>query len=255
MKSLISFTKKEFTEHYRLGRLLILGGMAVLLGVMNPAIAKFMPKLLELTGSSNLTITIGEVTAMDSWMQFFKNIPMVLIAFILIESSIFTKEFQSGTLVLALTKGLSRYKVVVSKFFVMAVLWSSTYFINFGVTYAYTAYYWDTSGIDNLMYSIVFYWLFGMVAVALTVLFSTLSKSNIGVLVGTGGVIFGSYLVGSLFSKVQDYLPTKLMDGVSLISGLAEFVDYKNAVLVACGVIVLSFVLSIPLFNKKATCF
>lgn len=253
MRSLISFTKKEFTEHYRLGRLLILGGMAVLLGVMNPAIAKFMPKLLELAESSSMTITIAEITAMDSWMQFFKNIPMVLIAFILIESSIFTKDFQSGTLVLVLTKGLNRYKVVVSKFFVMTVLWSATYFINFGVTYAYTAYYWDTSNIDNLMYSIVLYWLFGMLAVALTVFFSTLSKSNIGVLAGTGGMIIASYLVGGLVSKAQDYLPTKLMDGTSLISGLAEIADYKNAVLVACGVIVFSFALSIPIFNKKAT--
>lgn len=252
MKSLISFTKKEFTEHLRLGRLYILGALAVLVGIMNPAIAKFMPKLLELAESSSMTITLGEVTAMDSWMQFYKNIPIVLIAFILIESGIFTKEFQSGTLVLALTKGLNRYKVVVSKFFVMTVLWTVTYFATFGITYAYTAYYWDTSGVDNLVASVVFYWLFGMVAVALTVLFSTLSKSNIGVLIGTGGLIFGSYLAGGLVSKIQEYLPTKLMDGTSLISGLSELGDYNTAVLVACAVIIFSFVLSIPLFNKKS---
>ena len=38
-----------------------------------------------------------------------------LIAFVLLQSSIFTREYTSGTLTLSLTKGLARYKVVLSK--------------------------------------------------------------------------------------------------------------------------------------------
>ena len=57
------------------------GIIFVMLGMLSPAIAKLTPDLLELLtetqGSSSMTITVGEVTALDSWVQFFKNIPML----------------------------------------------------------------------------------------------------------------------------------------------------------------------------------
>lgn len=126
MRSLIAFIKKEFTEQLRSGRLIILGLLFVLFGIMNPAIAKLTPWLLETMADSlaesGMIITDVKVSAMDSWMQFFKNMPMGLIAFVLLESSIFTKEYTSGTLVLSLTKGLERYKVVISKALVLACI-------------------------------------------------------------------------------------------------------------------------------------
>ena len=109
MRSLIVFMKKEIMEQIRSGRLMILGILFVLFGIMNPAIAKLTPWLLETMADSlaesGMIITDVKVSALDSWVQFFKNMPMGLIAFVLLESSIFTKEYTSGTLVLSLTKG------------------------------------------------------------------------------------------------------------------------------------------------------
>ena len=143
MRSLIVFIKKEFTEQLRSGRLMILGLLFVLFGIMNPAIAKLTPWLLETMADSlaesGMIVTDVKVSAMDSWVQFYKNIPMGLIAFVLLESSIFTKEYTSGTLVLSLTKGLERYKVVISKTVVLTVLWSLGYWLCFGITYGYNA--------------------------------------------------------------------------------------------------------------------
>ena len=126
MKSLLAFIKKEAMEQFRSGRLMILGILFVLLGVMNPAVAKITPWLLEILADSlaesGMTVTPVTVSAMDSWVQFFKNMPLGLIVFVLLQSSLFTKEYQSGTLVLSLTKGLERFKVVVSKTVVLTVL-------------------------------------------------------------------------------------------------------------------------------------
>lgn len=254
MKSLIAFMKKEFTEQFRSGRLMILGLIFVLFGIMNPAIAKLTPWLMKTMADSlaesGMIVTDVKVSAMDSWVQFYKNLPMGLIAFILLESSIFTKEYTSGTLVLSLTKGLERYKVVVSKAVVLAVLWTLCYWMCFGITYGYNAYFWDNSVAQNLIFSVVCWWLFGVMVVALMVLFSTVSGSNTGVLLGTGGVVLTFYMIG-LLPKCRKYLPTYLADGNSLIYGVAETKEYMWSFLIAMAVSVICFIICIPIFNKK----
>ena len=254
MKSLIAYIKKEFTEQLRSGRLMILGLLFVLFGIMNPAIAKLTPWLLETMADSlaesGMIVTDVKVSAMDSWVQFYKNIPMALIAFVLLESSIFTKEYTSGTLVLSLTKGLERYKVVISKTVVITVLWSFGYWLCFGITYGYNAYFWDNSVAQNLIFSASCWWLFSVLVVALMVLFSTVSSSNTGVLLGTGGVVLASYLIG-LLPKCSKYLPTYLADGNSLIYGLAEATAYIPSLIIAVAASIICFAVSIPIFNKK----
>ena len=213
MRSLIAFMKKEITEQIRSSRLMVLGILFVLFGIMNPAVAKLTPWLFEIMADSlaesGMTVTDITVTAMDSWVQFFKNMPMALIAFVLLESSIFTKEYQTGTLLLSLTKGLSRYKVVISKAAVLTVLWTVGYWLCFGITYGYNAYFWDNAIAQNLMFSVVCWWVFGLWVISLTVLFSTVSTSNTGVLLGAGGVVLASYLLG-MIPKIGKYLPTRL---------------------------------------------
>ena len=179
-----------------------------------------------------------------------QNRPPLLIACGLLESSIFTKEYTSGTLVLSLTKGLERYKVVISKTVVITVLWSFGYWLCFGITYGYNAYFWDNSVAQNLIFSASCWWLFSVMVVTLMVLFSVVAKSNTGVLLGTGGVVLVSYLI-SLLPKCSKYLPTFLTDGNSLIYGLAETKTYMPSLVIAIAIGVICFAISIPIFNKK----
>lgn len=254
MRSLLAFTKKEITEQARTGKLLFLGILFILFGIMNPAVAKLTPWLMEQMADSladmGMNITEVTVTAMDSWVQFFKNIPMALIAFVLLESSIFTKEYRSGTLILSLTKGLARWKVVMSKTALLTLLWTAGYWLCYGITYAYNAYYWDNSIAQSLVFSAVAWWVFGLWVIALTVLFSTISTANTGVLVGTGGVVLASSLAG-MIPKLTKYLPTMLTDGNSLIYGTKNPEDYTAALIVACVTAAASFAVSLTLFNKK----
>lgn len=254
MKSLSAFIKKEFMEHMRSGKLLILGILFVVFGIMNPAVAKLTPALLEIfsdsLAQSGMVITGVTVSAMDSWVQFFKNMPMGLIVFILLESNIFTKEYTSGSLVISLTKGLERYKVIISKTVVIIAFWTIGYWLCFGITYAYNAYFWDNSVAQNLMFSVVSWWMFGIFTISLMILFSVLSRSNIGVLCSIGGVVFISYLFGFL-PKLAKYLPTYLTDGNSLIYGVEKAEHYIPAIIIAAVISVVCFGISIPIFNKK----
>ena len=221
---------------------------------MNPAVAKLTPWLLEIFADSlsdtGIVITEVTVSAMDSWVQFFKNMPIGLIAFVIIQSSIFTKEYQSGTLILSLTKGLERYKVVLSKVVVLSLLWSMLYWMSFFITYGYNSYFWDNSIAQNLTFSVVCWWLFGGWLVSLIALFSVLATTNISVIAMSGCVVLISYVVGFI-PKINKYLPTQLTDGTSLIFGYSDTDGYITALLITLMMIIISFAASILLFNKK----
>lgn len=253
MRRFVAFFKKEAFAHWRSGRLFLLTLLFVLFGVMNPAFAMLTPHLLEMFEESMATsgITIGTVTvsAMDSWLQFFKNIPMALLAFVLLESTLFTQEYQSGTLILALTKGLTRPQVLLSKGLLLALLWSAGYWLCAAITYAYNAYYWDNAVAINLSTALVNWWLFGLWMADLMLLFSTTSRTNIGVLGGCASAVLLCTLLG-FFPKCTDLMPTVLTGGSAIISGGA--LPQSPVYLLTTAFILLALALSVSLFNKIA---
>ena len=254
MRAFLACIRKEGLELLRSGRLLILLLIFVFLGILSPATAKLTPWLLEtMAGSlagSGITVHAVNVTALDSWMQFFKNIPLGLIAFILLESGIFTGEYQSGTLILSLTKGLDRRTVLLSKAVMLCALWTLCYWLCFGVTYAYSAFYWDNAVARHLLLSAVCWWLFGLWVTALTVFFSAAAKTGTAVLAGTGVCVLVSVMLGTL-PKLKAYLPSFLTDGYSLVSGLAAPREFLPAALITLALGILALAFSFPVFSKR----
>lgn len=254
MKPLLSFMKKEYIEAARTGKIIILVLLFVLFGIMNPAIAKLTPWMMEMMSDtiaeSGLIVTSVQVDAMTSWTQFFKNIPIALIAFVLIFSDIFTREYKSGTLLLVLTKGLSRYKVVLAKTLLLLSLWTFGYLLCFAITYGYNAYFWDNGIADNLFSSAAVWWLFGIWVICLIVLFSSLFQNTTEVSLCTGGTVLLAYLL-SIIPKVKVYSPTMLIDTNSLLIGAESMDAYIKAVVVAAALCIVCVAVSIPVINRK----
>ena len=254
MKSLFAFVKKEMLEQIRSYKLLITLVIFLLVGIMNPVIAKLTPWFYDMfsdvLAESGMIISDVTVSAMDSWMQFFKNLPIVLIAFVLLQGTILTREFRSGTLILSLTKGFARFKVVVSKASVLTVIWSTAYWFCFGITYFCNSYLWDSGVAQNIAFSALCWWLFGVFVVSLVIFFSILFASYPGVLIGTGATLLFLYMIG-LIPQVGRYLPTLLMDGNSLIYSLSDVNEYIASVIVTVILTIISLIVTIPVFNKK----
>lgn len=253
MKQLVAFIQKEFMEIVRNSKLLICGIIFALLGIMNPAIAKLTPWIIEMysnTSSSGIVFQKVEVTALTSWEQFYKNMPIAFIVFVLMFSGIVASELQKGTLINIVTKGMSRWKIMISKFIMMLVLWTGVYFLSYVITYFYNAFYWDNSIAKHIFFAVFCFYLFGVWLISLIILVSAFADNSTTVSLGVGGGFIVSYLLG-MVPKLQDYLPTKLMDSLILIVGQAEPGEYVPAIIIVLCLIIANLVLGIIFFNKK----
>ncbi len=251
---MIAYMKKEVTEYIRTGRLVILGLIFMFFGILAPATAKLTPWLMEQLSDDmeKSGFIVGEikVNALSSWEQFFSNASMMLIVFVLIVGGTFASEYKSGAFIFTVTRGLSREKVVLAKAVMLAGLWTVMYAICAGLTYFYTVYYWENEGVTDTFAALALMWVFGLWLVCLFMLMATMFTSVSGALGGTAAAVFAVYLVG-MAPKVADYLPTRLMGGMSLLSGEKVPADYTSALIVAIVTGVLMIAGSVLVFRKK----
>ena len=249
-----AFLKKEWMETVRSGRLFLLLLIFSLFGIMNPAIAKLTPWMMSVMSESledaGFVMTSVKVDAMTSWTQFYKNIPLALMIFVLLESSAFTSEYQKGTLIPVVTKGLPRHCVVEAKALMLYLTWSFGYFLSFGITLLYNSFFWDNSVVSHFTMGAVCYWLFGIWVISLLVFFSAVCENSSLVLLGTGSVAAGVYLLG-LFPGISRYVPSKLMDGLGLLQGIYSPEDYVVSIIISCILSVLCFILAVRCFERR----
>ncbi len=254
LRNFITFTGKELLELQRSGRLLLLGILFVLFGVMNPATAKLTPWLLQSMSdsleSTGITVTEYTVTAMDSWVQFFKNMPMALLVTLVMFGGIFTSEYARGTLIPLLAKGLPRTSVIAAKTVIMLLVWSAGYWLSFAVTYFYSDYYWDNSVVKNYAFAALGLWLLGIMLICAVTFFSSFATSAAQVLLGVGAVYITMYLLG-MVGGVREYLPTYLAESAPLLTGQAEPSEYGRAIWVTAAASLVLIGGSVPVTAKR----
>lgn len=253
MRQLIAFTKKEFMEVIRSGKIYILLVIFFIFGIMNPGIAKLTPFLFKMLSESlkdkGLTVMEITVNAMTSWEQYYKNMSMEFIIFVVMFCGIVTSEYEKGTLINIVTKGLPRWKILISKSIAMIIIWTLCYWLSFGVTFSYNAYFWDNSIVDNIMFAAMSSYLLGIWLISLIILSSTFVKSSSSVLLTSGGVYVVIYLL-NIIPKIKNYLPIRLSLGMDILKS-ATTSNYTISILVTIILIILGYSISIIGFNKR----
>ena len=253
MRQLSAFLRKEGMELIRTGKIWILLIIFILFS-MNPAIAKLTPWMVETMSDSlaesGMVLTEVKVNAMTSWNQFYKNISIALIIFALMLSGILTTEYQKGTLVNMLTKGLIRWKVVGAKSIASIGLWTVCYWLCYGITYGYNMYFWNNGIASHVAFAAFCVYLLGIWVMLLILLISTLLNTASGVLAVTGVAVIASYVAG-MFGKIGEYLPIRLLSAGNLLAGSMSPEDFWKAIAVALASGVVFFVLSVACFNRK----
>ena len=253
MRAYTAFLRKEFTEGLRTCKFPVMAAVFVLLGLMNPLIAKMLPDLfsgVDLGGG--MILTMPEPTAMDSWTQFFSNMSQIgIVTLVVVFCGIMSNEFSRGTLVNILSKGMRRHTVLLAKFTAAAAVWTVCYAISLAVTWAYTAYFWQVEPMQGAAFAFASPWVYGLLLISLMMLGGMLFKTFYGSLLVTVGAVVAMSLV-SIIPNSQRYNPIALSgDTLAILMGAKSPGDFMPAMVIcAVGTVVL-FVLSAVVFNKK----
>lgn len=252
MRGYIAFVKKEFMENTRTYKLYILLAVFFIFGMTSPLMAKLMPELLKSMDMKGMQITIPDPTALDSYMQFFKNDgQMGILILILLFGSTLTREYTKGTLINVLTKGLTRKAVILAKFTVASIIWSLSLALSFLTTFGYTFYLFPNDKVYNLVQSVGALWIFGLFLLAIVIFCSTIVNSSSSCLIFTA-IILGVLFTINIIPAVQPYNPILLAskNNDMLIQGY-DFSDAIKSLTVTLGAIVGLIGSSVVLFNQK----
>ena len=169
----------------------------------------------------------------------------------IILSTQMANEFQKGTLINLLSKGLPRYQVVLSKIFYNFILWFIAYFCSFILTYFYTKYFFGISfPIRNILMAALLPFIFGLFLISLEILSGVISGNVIGTLIlTTVGIVI--QLILSIRDEIVKYMPIALIGKpVNLIKGIG-YDDYYVPIITGSILLILCIVISIAVINKK----
>ena len=251
MKAFWAMTKKEFLESIRTYKLFIVVVVFLLFGMLNPITAKIMPKLLASFMPEGMTVTLAvEPHAIDSWIQFYKNMSTQLILFIVVFSGIVANDLSKGTLINMLTKGLARKTVILSKFTATISLWSVSYLICFGTTYAYTTYLLPGE-LSNMAFSAFCMWIFGVLQITIMLLGGVLFGNIYGSLLLTSGFT-GLLMLFNIVPKFAEHSPYLLSsENVPLLAAKADVSDFYVPIVITLVLIFFFLASSVASFDRK----
>ena len=232
----LPFLKKEWTELFRSGKLLLLLVIFTIFGILNSALAKLTPWLYETLSRSmaeqGITVTAMEVTALTSWNQFYKNISLAIIVFAVMICGSLAEEYRRQTLIPLMARGLSLPAAAGAKMTAASICWTACYWLCYLVTWAYSLWFWDNAGILHPLAAGACIWLFGLWVLAMLFLGSVLLASVPGSLL-TAAAAFLAGWMAELFQETAPWSPARLLSAGSLVSGAAGPEDFGRAAVCA----------------------
>ncbi len=250
MSGYIAFVKKEFMENMKNYRFFILFAVFLIFGIMSAFLAKFTPEILS-AFAADMEMT-SEPVALDAWKQFYKNISGVgFSAFIILYGSCLSGEYSKGTLVLMVTKGLSRKAVILAKYTVAAVLMTICYWASFTAAYGYTAFLWHDTGLFHVALAAFALWLAGFLYLSILMVGCVIFKQTFTSILFTGGIVAVISLLG-IAGPIAKFNPFILTSkNVDLLYGEVVPSDFMIPALISVAMSILGLLIAMKLFNKK----
>lgn len=214
------FLGKELREAARMHRLLVVGILFLLLGIISPVTAKYTNELLKLVGSGQqgVQILLPPPSVKDAVAQYLKNVAGTgLLVAVLLPMGMIAREKERGTAAFALTKPLARSAFLLAKFVALVLTLTVGVVLAALATYFYTALLFEPLPLGGFVGCTVLVLLSLLVYATCTFLGSALVSSQLAA-AGIGlGAWVGLSLVG-IIPQVVQYTPAGLLEPASALA-------------------------------------
>ncbi|PKK94617.1 MAG: hypothetical protein CVV60_05505 [Tenericutes bacterium HGW-Tenericutes-5] len=173
----LSLLKKELMEYFKTPKILILSVLFIFFAIASPALAKYMNEILKAV-ASDLEIVFPDPTFKDAWLQFYKNMnSLCLIVYLIVLTGVVSSEKSKGSIVLVLTKNVSRLQFLLCKFLAGVIVYTLLLLVSTFVSAYYTQILFGVYSYPGMIESIILLWVLGVFYTALGIFVSTLAKS------------------------------------------------------------------------------
>jgi ABC-2 type transport system permease protein len=212
--------RKELMELWRTRRFLVMAVVLVSFGMTSPLLAKYTPQMMELIpGGEAFVGLIPEPTLMDAVTQYVKNTNQfaILLALLLSMGAV-ALEKERGTAAMMLVKPLPRWDFLLAKFAALSLGFLACILLAGIFAYYYTLFLFEAPDLGAWLVLTLFLWLSAVVYIAITLLFSTLFRSQAAAAGLAVGVILFFALLG-VSPQIARVLPGELVNwGASLFT-------------------------------------
>ncbi len=243
---------KELREQWHSRRIIVVCAVFLLFGLTSPMLAKFTPQLLSsIEGAEQFADLIPEPTTADAMGQYIKNITQFgFVLVILLGMGAVAGEKEKGTAAMILSKPLTRWSFVLSKFTAQSLV----YLLAIGLagigTFYYTLVLFEPLAVGAFFFGTILLWLWLLVLAAMTLLGSSWARS-IGA--AAGAALFGCVLLllsGSI-PQIGAIMPSGLVAWASQLGLETEIPANGGAIAMGATLIVVFLVTAVAIFEQQ----
>ncbi len=192
--------KKELMEQSRTRRLLIAVILLTSFGMLSPLLAKLMPEIFAaIPGAEQFAGLIPPPTINDAVAQYVKNISQfgVLLALLFCMGAV-SVEKDKGTAAMILSKPMPRGSFILAKFLAISLTLCIALTAAALAGYYYTAFLFAALPLTPYLALNGLLLLYMLTYAAVTLFFSTLTRTQFVAIGGSAGVLILSSIVGAL---------------------------------------------------------
>lgn len=245
--------RKELMEQWRSYRLLVVSVVLLLFGgFVAPLTTKYMPEILKAAAPSGDAIAslLPTPTATLAVQEYVDNVSQFgVLVVLLVTMGVVAQEKDKGTAALMMVKPLPRGVFLMAKFVALAVTCALSIVIAAAACYYYTLLLFEALDVPSWVAVNGLLLLFLLVFAALTLLCSTIARSQV---VG-GGLAFGLLMlltaVGAL-PTIGNYMPGRLMGWARVLMNRAGAASWA-ALWGSLGLILVALVAAWQIFERQ----
>lgn len=244
--------RKELLQQWRTKRVLVIGAVFALFGLLSPLLAYFTPQLLtSIEGAEQFAELIPDPTVSDALGQYVKNITQFgFIIAVLLGMGAVAGEKERGTTAMVLSKPLPRWAFVLSKFVAQALVYLVAFIIAAFGAYYYTEYLFDGLLLAPFLFGNLLLLLWLLTFAAVTLLGSTFANSTgSAAALALGGAIV--LLLAGGIPQLAAFAPGALVGWASQLGLAGAPAGNAGAVVSNVVIVMVCLILAVAAFEEQ----